>query len=68
VSVRSEVTLTAFDGHKDYATGVGSWIPAAGGATRSYRFTVSLPSNTPDSQEGASVTGVDLTWEVVAGT
>jgi hypothetical protein len=68
-TIRSAVTLAAFDtGHTDYSNGVGSWDPSGTPETISYRFVVTLASNTPPEQEGASVTGFGLTWEVQAGS
>lgn len=57
--------LAAFDAaHGDYATGTGSWQPASAGQSKSYRITVQLDGATPNSQQGASVTGLTFVWEV----
>ncbi|GAB7193495.1 hypothetical protein NUM3379_42050 [Kineococcus sp. NUM-3379] len=62
-------TSTAYDGtlagfranHASAATGVGTWAPAANGATQSYRFTVTVSRDVPTSAAGKSTT-VGFTW------
>jgi hypothetical protein len=57
--------LAAFDGtHSSYATGTGSWQPASTFESKSYRITLQLDGGTPNSQQGASVTGLTFVWEV----
>jgi hypothetical protein len=55
-------TLSSFGAKTSFATGVGSWTPAAGTQTKSYRVTYVLNANTPDSAQGGTAK-VGLTWE-----
>lgn len=56
-------TVSGFTGtHTGFANGVDSWSPASG-ATRVYRFTVTLGSDTLDAQQGAQGSA-GFTWEV----
>lgn len=58
-----EGTAAAFGtGKTSFATGVGSWAPAAGSQTRTYRVTYTLSSSTPDSAQDGIVQ-LGLTWE-----
>lgn len=58
-------TLAAFDSaHSDYAGGAGTWQPSSTPETRSYRISVELDPATPNSQQGASVSGLTFVWEV----
>lgn len=50
--------------HTNYATGAGTWDPSSTPVSRSYRVTLELDSSVPDSQQGDSVTGLTLTWEI----
>lgn len=60
----SGVTLNTFTSSQtDYTTGLGTWTPTAPD-TKTYRITVTLLSTVPDTEEGASVTGVNFTWEI----
>lgn len=45
-----------------FGTGVGSWTPAAGNQSRSYKVTYTLNANTPNSAQGGTA-AVGLTWE-----
>jgi predicted ribosomally synthesized peptide with SipW-like signal peptide len=56
-------TLTAFDStHDTYATGVGSWDPSGTPESRTYRVTVTLGNDTPNSAQGDDAE-VAFTWE-----
>ncbi len=58
-------TLQAFDGaHTDYATGVGTWDPAATPETTTYRFSLELDAATPNTEQDAGVSDVVFAWEV----
>jgi hypothetical protein len=46
----------------DFASGVGSWAPAAGNATKTYKVTYTLSATTPDSAQGGSA-ALGFTWE-----
>jgi hypothetical protein len=45
-----------------FATGVSSWAPTGGNATKSYRITYTLSSSTPDSAQGGTA-ALGFTWE-----
>jgi hypothetical protein len=45
-----------------FATGVSSWVPAGGTATKAYRITYTLSSSTPDSAQGGTA-ALGFTWE-----
>ena len=49
--------------YTNFATGVGTWVPAADLDTQQYEVQFELPSTTPDSAQGGTV-DVTLTWEV----
>ncbi len=55
-------TLTSFATKTSFATGVGTWAPAAGTQTKSYRVTYTLSAATPDTAQGGTAQ-VGLTWE-----
>lgn len=55
-------TLTAFSSKTSFANGVGTWAPAAGTQTKSYRVTYTLSPATPDTAQGGTAK-VGLTWE-----
>ena len=55
-------TVTAFSGKTSFANGVGTWAPAAGTQTKSYRVTYLLNAATPDTAQGGTAK-VGLTWE-----
>ena len=58
-------TLAGFDTtHSDYASGAGTWDPSSTPESRSYRFTVSLPTTADNSAQGQSITNLTFTWEV----
>jgi predicted ribosomally synthesized peptide with SipW-like signal peptide len=58
-------TLTGFDGtFVDYASGAGTWDPAGTPESKAYRITVQLDPAADDTQQGASVSGLTLTWEI----
>jgi hypothetical protein len=58
-------TLAGFNStHNGYANGAGTWDPSATPESRSYRITVTLPSDAANSFQGQSVTGLVFTWEV----
>lgn len=58
-------TLTNFDTtHSNYTNGVVGWDPASTPESRTFRFTIALPSDTPDTVQGDSVTDLIFTWEV----
>lgn len=57
-------TLSTFNSiHTAYATGITAWDPSSSPETRTFRFTVDLPSDAADVQ-GDSVTDLVFTWEV----
>jgi hypothetical protein len=45
-----------------FATGVSSWAPTGGTATKAYRITYTLSSSTPDSAQGGTA-ALGFTWE-----
>ena len=58
-------TLTNFDTtHSDYTNGAVGWDPASTPESRTFRFTIALPSDAPDTVQGDSVTALIFTWEV----
>ena len=58
-------TLTSFDTtHTDYTNGAVGWDPAGTPESRTFRFTIDLPSDAPDTVQGDSVTDLIFTWEV----
>lgn len=65
--VFSSNTLTAFDtAHSNYGDGVTLWTPSSGDTVRSYRFTVTLGADTPNTAQGDDATAT-FTWEVQSG-
>jgi hypothetical protein len=46
----------------DFASGVGSWAPAGGTATKTYKVTYTVSASTPDSAQGGT-TALGFTWE-----
>lgn len=56
--------LSTFTALTEHATGVGSWTPAASGATRSYRITVALPADAANSVQNRTLSGLTLVWEL----
>jgi hypothetical protein len=64
-TVFSTDTLTAFDtAHNDYSTGAVGWDPSSTPESRTFRFTVDLPTGASNSVQGDSVTDLTFTWEV----
>lgn len=58
-------TLAAFNTtHTGYANGAGTWDPSTIPESRTYRITISLPSDAPNSAQGQSISGLIFTWEV----
>ena len=58
-------TLTNFDTtHANYTNGAVGWDPASTPESRTFRFTITLPSDATDSVQGDSVTSLIFTWEV----
>lgn len=58
-------TLTNFDTtHSNYTNGVVGWDPASTPESRTFRFTIDLPSDAADTAQGHSVTDLIFTWEV----
>jgi len=56
-------TAAAFGTSKtDFATGVGTWAPNGGNATKTYKVTYTLSATTPDSAQGGSA-ALGFTWE-----
>ncbi len=56
-------TASAFGaGKTDFASGVGTWAPAGGTATKTYKVTYALSSSTPDSAQGGTA-ALGFTWE-----
>ena len=56
-------TAAAFATAKtDFASGVGTWAPAAGTVTKTYKVTYTLSASTPDSAQGGSA-ALGFTWE-----
>ncbi len=57
-------TLNAFaTAHSSYANGATGYTPAGGSTSRTYRFRVTLGSDTPNSSQGTNATAT-FTWEV----
>ncbi len=46
----------------DFASGVGTWAPAAGTVTKTYKVTYTLSASTPDSAQGGTA-ALGFTWE-----
>lgn len=66
-AIESGGDLIAFDtAHTDYASGAGAWDPSGTPESKTYRFTFALDAATPDTEEGASVTALGFTWEVLS--
>lgn len=66
-TIESGSTLTDFNStHFDYASGAGVWDPPGTGEVKTYRITFELDPLTPDSEQGASVTALTITWEVLS--
>ncbi len=64
-TIESGGTLTAFNtAHTNYGNGAGVWDPSGTPESETYRVTFELDSATPDAEQGESVTGLTLTWEV----
>lgn len=62
-TVVSGKSLTAFNtDHNGYGNGAGVWDPTAGGQSKTYRFSVTLASNTPASAQAASAQA-SFQWE-----
>jgi|FLYL01.1.fsa_nt_gi hypothetical protein len=58
-------TLADFDvTHTGYGNGVGTWNPSSTPESRTYRFTITLPSTADNSAQGQSITDLVFTWEV----
>ena len=58
-------TLAEFDtNHFDYGSGAGVWDPSGTPEAKSYKITVELDSDAPNSEQGESVTGLTFTWEI----
>jgi hypothetical protein len=55
--------LAAFGtGKTNFANGVGTWAPAAGTQTRTYRFTYTLNNAVPNTAQGGTAS-IGFTWE-----
>ena len=66
-TIESGSTLATFDTtHTDYASGARVWDPSSTPESKTYRVTFELDLATPDSEEGASVTALAITWEVLS--
>lgn len=61
-TLKNAVTLNSLAAHADYGTGTGTWDPTATGQSKTYRFVVTLGSDTPDSVQGADAQAT-FTWE-----
>jgi hypothetical protein len=55
-------TLAGFAGKTSFATGAGTWAPAAGTVTKTYRFSYTLDAATPNTSQGGTAS-VGFTWE-----
>lgn len=55
---------TFYTTNTDYGSGVGTWTPTTTPETRTYRVTAELLSTVPDTEEGATVSGVTFVWEI----
>lgn len=56
-------TASAFGtGKTDFASGVGTWAPAGGTVTKTYRVTYKLSDTTPDTAQGGTA-ALGFTWE-----
>ena len=56
-------SASSFGNNKtDFASGVGTWAPAAGTVTKTYKVTYALSASTPDSAQGGSA-ALGFTWE-----
>ena len=64
-TIADAVTLTAFGAYADYASGIGTWNPSATGQAKTYQFTVTLGSDTPDTAQGADAQA-GFTWEITS--
>jgi hypothetical protein len=55
-------TLAGFSAITNFGSGRGDWAPAAGSATRTFRFTYSLPSNADNGVQGGTA-AITFVWE-----
>ncbi len=64
-TIFSTDTLTNFGAtHSSYANGVVGWDPAGTPESRTFRFTIALPSDAANTVQGDSVTNLVFTWAV----
>ena len=49
--------------HSDYGSGVTAFTPSSGDVSRTYRFSVTLGTDTPDTSQGDGATAT-FTWEI----
>lgn len=61
-TLANAVTLTSFGASNSYATGVGTWDPTGTAQTKTYQFSVTLGTDTPDSAQGTDAQAT-FTWE-----
>jgi hypothetical protein len=55
-------TAASFGAKTDFASGVGTWAPAAGTVTKTYKVTYTLSTTTPDTAQGGTA-ALGFTWE-----
>jgi hypothetical protein len=55
-------TLAAFAAKTSFANGVGTWAPAAGTVTKTYRIAYTLDTATPNTSQGGTAS-LGFTWE-----
>lgn len=64
VTLVDGVPLSTWHGNAtSYATGDGTWNPTGPNQTRLYRITLELDLSTGNTYQGASLSGINLTWE-----
>lgn len=62
-TILTSKALSAFHSdHNGYATGVGTWDPSGNAQTKTYRFSVTLGSDTPASAQSNNAQA-SFTWE-----
>lgn len=64
VTLVDGVPLSTWHGNAtNYTTGDGTWNPTGPNQTRVYRITLELDLSTGNAYQGASLSGINLTWE-----
>lgn len=64
-TLKTSVTLNSLATHADYASGTGTWNPTANNQSKTYKFVVTLGTDTPDTAQGADAQAT-FTWETTS--